>query len=106
VTEHSFDALTRSLGRRRAVQALTAAAATTLSGVAVVGAKSNNGKKQKKKKKSKQQEKKIQTKALALCATQVSQCVALTGDNGVGAVCCLELADCDLSALFTCLSGI
>jgi hypothetical protein len=98
MTERSFDALTRSLGRRRAVQAFAAAAATTLSSVKLIGAKSNNGSNNKK------QNKKIKKKALALCATQVAQCVALVGGDTEGAICCQELADCDFSGLITCLN--
>src|SRR5690349_6242710 len=95
VTEHAFDALTRSLGRRRAVQSLAAAAAMTLNGVALAGAKSNNG--------NKKQNKKLKKKALALCATQVSQCLVLVGDDAQGAICCQKLADCDFDGLITCL---
>lgn len=102
MTEHSFDALTRSLGRRRAVQALTAAAAATLSGVTLVQAKSNNGKK----KKNKQQSQKIKKQASALCADQITQCEALVGANPAGITCCQILGDCDFTGLITCLRGI
>jgi hypothetical protein len=100
VTEHSFDTLTRALGRRNAVQALAAAAAMTLSGVALTGAKSNNGKK----KKNKQQDKKIKKQALALCAGQVAECQALVGGGTAQLICCQELADCDFGALVACLN--
>jgi hypothetical protein len=100
VTELSFDALARSLGRRRATQALAAAAATTLSGVALVGAKSNNGNKNKK------QKKKINKKALALCAGQVTECQALVGGNSAQLICCQELADCDFGGLVACLNAV
>ena len=101
MTEHSFDALTRALGRRSAVQALTAAAAMTLSGVALTGAKSNNGNK----KKNKKQKKKIEKKALALCAGQVAECQALIGGGNAQVICCQELADCDFGALIACLNA-
>jgi hypothetical protein len=101
VIEHAFDALTRSLGRRRAVQALAAAATVTLSGVTLVGAKSNNGNKNKNKK----QKKKIQKKALALCANQVTECQALVGGDAAQVICCQELADCDFAGLVACLSA-
>lgn len=100
MTEHAFDALTRTLGRRRAVQALAAAAAATLSSVTLIGAKSNNGNKN-----ARKQNKKIKKKALALCATQVTQCLTLVGAGGVGADCCQELADCDFDGLITCLTA-
>lgn len=101
MTEHSFDTLTRALGRRNAVQALAAAAAMTLSGVTLAGAKSKNGNN----KKNKQQEKKIKKKALALCADQVTQCQTLIGGGSAQLICCQELADCDFGALIACLNA-
>jgi hypothetical protein len=101
VTERSFDALTRSLGRRRAVQAFGAAAAATLSSVTLIGAKSKNGNKN-----TKKQNKKIKKKALALCATQVTQCLALANDDPKTVTCCQELADCDFDGLITCLTTV
>ena len=100
MTEHTFDALTRSLGRRRAVQALAAAAGVTLSGVTLAGAKSNNGNKNNNKK----QNKKIKKKALALCANQVTECQALVGAGSPQLICCQELADCDFAGLVACLT--
>ncbi len=99
MTEHAFDALTRSLGRRRAVQALAVAAATTLSGVTLVGAKSNNGK-------TKKKTQKIKKQAIALCVDQVAQCEALVGDNPAGITCCQLLGDCDFTGFIACLRGI
>lgn len=98
MTERSFDALTRALGRRRAVQAFAAAAATTLSGVTMVGAKSNNGNNNKK-------QKKVKKKALALCANQVPECLAQVGSGGAEILCCQELADCDFAGLIACLNA-
>lgn len=104
MTEHSFDALTRSLGRRRAVQAFAAAAAATLPGITLVGAKSNNGNKHKNK--AKQQSQKFKKKAAALCSDQVRQCETLVGDNPAGITCCQILGDCDFTGFIACLRGI
>lgn len=103
MTERSFDALTKSLGRRSAVQALAAAAGATLSGVTLVGAKSNNGNKNKRK--NKKQNKQIQKKALALCVGQVAQCQTLVGAGNAQAICCDKLADCDFDGLLACLNA-
>lgn len=99
MTGNAFDALTRSRGRRQAIQALAAAVATTLSGAAFVGAKSNDGNKNKK------QNRKIKKKALALCAGQVTQCQALVGPDSAQLICCQELADCDFAGLIACLNA-
>jgi hypothetical protein len=97
MTEHTFDALTRSLGRRRAVQALAAAAGMSLTGITLAGAKSN-------KNNNKKQNKKIKKKALALCANQVTECQALIGAGSAQLICCQELADCDFAGLVACLN--
>jgi hypothetical protein len=102
VTTHAFDFLARSLGRRSALQALTAAAAVTLTGSTLAGAKSNN---RKNKKKNRKQKKKIQKQALALCAGQVTQCQALVGAGSGELICCQELADCDFAGLVACLNA-
>jgi hypothetical protein len=108
VTEHSFDALTRSLGRRRAMQALTAAAATTLSSVTLAGAKSHNANKNKnkRKKKNREQSQKLQQQATALCVDQIAQCDTLVGDNPAGIACCQILGECDFNGFIACLRSI
>ncbi len=100
MTERSFDTLTRSLGRRRAVQGLAAAATATFSSVTLAGAKSNNNKN---KQKNKKQKKKIEKQSLALCAAQIAPCQAVIGGGTAQAICCQELADCDFGGLVTCL---
>ncbi len=112
MTDRSFDALTRTLGRRRAAKALAAAAATPLAGVSLAGARSNNGNGQKKRKHRKQKQR-IDRQSLALCAGQVTQCETLIREQCEGdpdclaaqLPCCQELADCDFGALITCLNA-
>lgn len=114
MTNLSLDALARNLGRRRALQAFTAAAATTLTGVTLAGAKSNNGKKQNNRKKRKQQQRRIDKQSLALCAGEVAQCETLirdlcqSNDDCLAAQlpCCQELAVCDFGGLISCLNAL
>lgn len=104
MTEHSFDAFTRSLGRRRAVQALAAAATATFSGATLLAAKSNNGNKGKKK--NRKQKQKIRKQSLALCTAQVAECETLVGSNSAQLLCCQQLADCDFGGFISCLEAL
>lgn len=100
MTEHVLDVLTRSLGRRHAVQALAAAVATS-SGGSLAGAESSKRKKNKKRKQKKA--KKIDQQSLALCAGQVAQCQTLIGGSSPALFCCQELVECDFAGLIACL---
>lgn len=114
MTGIDFDALTRQIGRRRALQALGAAAMATASGLTLASAK--NGANRNNKKKNKQKRNKLQQRidqeSLALCASQVPECVTLItancGDNAecvaAGQICCQELADCDFTGLLACFA--
>lgn len=109
MTGMAFDTFTQQLGRRRALQALGAAAVATASGLTLASAKNgNNG--NKKKRATLQQ--RIEKKSLALCASQVPECVTLItancGDNAeclaAGEICCQSLGTCEFAEFFTCAS--
>lgn len=106
MTGLTFDAFTRQLGRRRAIQSLGAAAVATASGLTLADARNGSNKQ-----KNKKQKKKIQKQAIALCESQAQQCITLitAGCNGDaeclarGQQCCAFLGACDFSGLITCL---
>jgi hypothetical protein len=113
--ESRFDGLTRHLGRRGALQALGVAAVATASGVSLAGAKkgkSNGQKNRKNRQKREKLQQRIDQESLALCASQVPECVTLltaTCDGSATCVataqtCCRELADCDFSGLVACFA--
>lgn len=121
MTGIDFDALTQQVGRRRALQALGAAAVATASGLTLAGAKkgangNNNNKNKKKNKQQRQKREKLQQRidqeSLALCASQVPECVTLITANcggdadclATGQICCQELADCDFNGLLACFA--
>ena len=114
MTGIDFDTFTQQFGRRRALQALGAAAVATASGLTLASAKGGNKKKKQQRKQRKQKRKNLQRRidqeSLALCASQVPECVTLItencGDNAecvaTGQLCCQELADCDFTGLIAC----
>jgi hypothetical protein len=112
MTGRTFDAFTRQLGRRRALQALGTAALATVSGVALADArkgKNNNGNN---KQKNKKQRKNIEEQALALCAAQVTECDALSAATCEGdaeclaknQLCCDLLATCAFTEFIACIN--
>ncbi|MCA9863884.1 MAG: hypothetical protein R2853_18935 [Thermomicrobiales bacterium] len=110
----TFDALARQFGRRRAIQALGASVAAIASGLTLASAKGGNNRSNKKKKQRKQKREKLQQRidqeSLALCASQIPECVTLITANceddeecvATGQLCCQELADCDFTGLLAC----
>lgn len=101
----AFDGLTRRLGRRRSLQALSVAAIATVNVVMLADAKNGKNTNGGNRKKNKQQ------KVLALCKGQVQECAALISeqcnDDEVCLAdvqrCCQLLATCDFAGLVPCL---
>jgi len=108
----AFDGLARQMGRRRTLQALGGALVATASGLTVASAKQNNKDRKQRKKKQEKLQQRIDQESLALCASQIAECVPLVTSTcgsdaeclATGQLCCQELADCDFQGLLACFA--